>query len=97
VHLTLAVEVEPPFDWEGALHHALRAWALANAPGGRRTVGEGDTAEGGEPHEGCVHPTVIRSARHRGMYRFSIPPTLSALAATRVGGPEFRIVPLLAA
>lgn len=69
VHLTLAVEVEPPFDWEGALHHALRAWALANAPGGRRTVSEGDAAEG------CAYPTVICSRRHPAMYPLSIPPS----------------------
>ena len=29
-HLTLAVEVEPPFDWEGALHIALRLWSRAH-------------------------------------------------------------------
>jgi hypothetical protein len=50
VHLTLAVEVEPPFDWEGALHHALRGWAEAHAPHGRRSDG-GDMEAGGEEAE----------------------------------------------
>jgi hypothetical protein len=93
VHLTLAVEVEPPFDWEGALHHALRAWALANAPGG-----EGDASEqSGELRGGCVHPAVVRSLRHSGMYRLSMPPMALALQADMRRGPRvqnFRCLPL---
>ncbi|XP_062184073.1 uncharacterized protein LOC133888008 [Phragmites australis] len=38
LHLTLAIEVEPPFEWEGFAHIALHCWTEKHKFGGSRLV-----------------------------------------------------------
>ncbi|CAO2036860.1 unnamed protein product [Urochloa humidicola] len=56
LHLTLAIEVEPPFEWEGFAHIALHCWVEKQKLGGSRF----DKVMAKE--ETCLYPLVLHVA-----------------------------------